>query len=494
MVAERELPDGWDFTPEQRPPRSALRSAEPIGLGTAWVESLSGYLARVARAHSLSPRALLERVVPAAHPDLGEVGSNREDLALLARRLLERPSASINGAWGTAQIVTQLLARLTMRTDLAALSLLPWGGFLIPRQLLRTERAYCPVCLDEWHRAGQPLYEPLRWQLQALEVCVRHRVTLRTGCPNPGCRNRRSVLTGWARAGSCGLCGAPLWLGADEAIARDRPIGPDVLDWQTFVDAEVGSMLADPPVAGESRDPDYPAVLQLAIERARSLSQRAFAQQIGMTESSVSYWKDAARQPSLIALLRVCRAGGFRLRDALVGDIEVLRSSEPPNATPFILHSTETHRVLDSSEMERVLREALTAYPPPTMASVYADLRVDQRHLRRRQPVLCKAVRERRAAYDAERAASRRAERARVLVEAIHLLHRQGIYPSRNQLHQVLPHHVRLQEERLRLRWRRELALLGYCDPSAIRRVLGRPARTPLPTALRRRRAVVTDG
>ncbi|MBE9207605.1 hypothetical protein IQ244_13955 [Nostoc sp. LEGE 06077] len=43
------------------PQRSRLYQIEPISIGTPLVESLTGYIARLAEAHSLFPGVLLER-------------------------------------------------------------------------------------------------------------------------------------------------------------------------------------------------------------------------------------------------------------------------------------------------------------------------------------------------------------------------------------------------------------------------------------------------
>ncbi|MEI8334601.1 MAG: hypothetical protein WCH74_12245, partial [Chloroflexota bacterium] len=89
--------------------------------------------------------------------------------------------------------------------------------------------------------------------------------------------------------------------------------------------------------------------------------------------------------PPLDAILRVCRAAAFRLRDVLLGDLDAVRAGEAPPAAPYVSPPTETHRFLDEAVMERILRAALTADPPPpTLASIYADTRVNSTHVRRR--------------------------------------------------------------------------------------------------------------
>jgi len=60
----------WATTVPALPPRTQLYHLEPIGVGTAWTESLTGYIARLADAHcvrvsTLVAREIGPRVVPA---------------------------------------------------------------------------------------------------------------------------------------------------------------------------------------------------------------------------------------------------------------------------------------------------------------------------------------------------------------------------------------------------------------------------------------------
>ena len=57
------LLESWSLSRPPLPPRSQLYSLEPIGVGTALVESLTGYVARLAEAHSVSVGDLVGRVL-----------------------------------------------------------------------------------------------------------------------------------------------------------------------------------------------------------------------------------------------------------------------------------------------------------------------------------------------------------------------------------------------------------------------------------------------
>ena len=53
--------DCWDCTAADMPPRSRLYSLKPIGIGTPFVESITGYVSRLADAHAVSVAELVGR-------------------------------------------------------------------------------------------------------------------------------------------------------------------------------------------------------------------------------------------------------------------------------------------------------------------------------------------------------------------------------------------------------------------------------------------------
>lgn len=215
------------------------------------------------------------------------------------------------------------------------------------------------------------------------------------------------------------------------------------------------------------------------MESVTGGAQKTFADRIGMTEATVSYWKDDCRTPSLVAILRVCRTAGFGLRDVLLGDLDALRASEAPADPPYVARSLETHVALDAAEMERILRAALAADPPPTLTSIYADARVNQSHARRRFAALCATIRERRKSWQREQRTSVRTDRIRQIREAVEALTELDLYPSRNQLRKMLPAPWFRRPE-FAGAWRAAVIANGWGDPSELRRVKG--ARMPAAT------------
>ncbi len=127
-------------TPPIWPPRSYLYHLPPIGVGTPFVESLTGYIARLAFEHCLSPGTLIAReIVPrmTIHKDKGNGHS------LLGVGHL------INMMGVCTRDVRRIVEELTLRQDLEPLTLFRWANVVSDDNLCRTHRAWCPVCYHE---------------------------------------------------------------------------------------------------------------------------------------------------------------------------------------------------------------------------------------------------------------------------------------------------------------------------------------------------------
>lgn len=104
------------------PPRSRLYSLRPIGISTSDVESLTGYIARLAAEHCVSVYALLsnELVAGVAH-GVDQPGEN------VKRKRANVHLLSINGVTPFAASWVRVLESLTHRRDLRALTMLAWA-------------------------------------------------------------------------------------------------------------------------------------------------------------------------------------------------------------------------------------------------------------------------------------------------------------------------------------------------------------------------------
>jgi hypothetical protein len=272
------------------PPRSRLYSLRPIGIGTPEVESLTGYIARLAEEHCVSVYTLVstELVVRIAH------GVDQPH-KIVKRKQPHARMATINGVTPLAASWVRVLESLTHRRDLRSLTMLAWANVLPCKGLLRYKRAWCPECL----RGQATAYEPLLWCIKAAEACPRHRRMLNSRCPQ--CSETQRVPYRRTRLSNCSKCRRHL--GDDSGSSASKNA---VSDDQLWTANAVGEMLAssqDKPLPSGRLPEALRLLLHLGNENE---SVAATARRWGRSPVTVQAWLNGKR-PQLGTLLDICR-------------------------------------------------------------------------------------------------------------------------------------------------------------------------------------------
>lgn len=148
----------WKLGLPSMPPRSTLYSLEPVGIGTPLVECLTSYITRLAEAHCVFPGILMHNLVGPFLQQSSVYQGSRESMAVGQTQHTRSFNGTAQKRAGTA---VYALERLTLQRSLRFLTLLTWEGAFPVYKLLRSTRACCPACLEEWRSTGQVIYEPL---------------------------------------------------------------------------------------------------------------------------------------------------------------------------------------------------------------------------------------------------------------------------------------------------------------------------------------------
>lgn len=242
------------------PARSHLCALPPIGVGTAFVESLTGYIQRLAAAHTVETgtlvnRELLPRIPYTKGTRAGQAPAKPPDYSFYVG------AHTLNGTGHRPRLWTAVLEELTRVQRLDLLTALPWANAISCVHLLRTNRAWGPSCYQSWHSLRQPLYEPLLWMFQMVTVCPNHRHSLESRCPE--CGRTQYVFSSESRPGYCSRCQS--WLGrlceadADDVNLTNRHRAAEM----------VGELLAVSPCIRDSVGTD------LFRENVRTLVRKA---------------------------------------------------------------------------------------------------------------------------------------------------------------------------------------------------------------------------
>jgi hypothetical protein len=453
--------DTWDNSSLTLSRPTHLYNLAPIGIGTPMVESLTGYLVRLAEAHCVSAGVLYWKEI---RPLAGKGN-------IFTFRLTTDEGYSthtINGLGSPAVDFVHALEMLTGRRDLRSLTMLAWANVLPRSSLLRRSRAWCECCLYAWREAEQPIYEPLLWALRGVTVCPDHQRPLRLLCQH--CQRLIGPLDSRSRSGYCSRCGQSL---VPTAVALKPAAATallnDELVWATWVASALGDLLAAGPqiLCPQTRE-HLAQTIRLCIDRAASGNASAFARLLHVGRGDVNRWRKGKALPRLDVLLNIAYRLGTFLPDFLSGcpasvPIEGFVRSAP------VAPSSNAHRPaarcrtrINSSETSRILHTALTESPPPSVTEVMKRLRHSEVTVRRHFPQLCSEIAKHYAEYRVKRAITRKTQAADEVRRIAYELHANGIALRRRNMRPLLTSsdYLNLEEGRAALRQvRRELGL-----------------------------------
>jgi hypothetical protein len=448
----------WDITPPALPPRSRLYPLEPIGFGTPLVESLTGYVARLAEAHCVSTGTLYSKEIDAL-TGKGNIFTFR----------LEIESGysihTINGRGTVAADFVRALESLTHRRDLRYLTLLPWAEVLpVQGGFQRRARAWCPHCLRTWRADAKALYEPLLWTLKPVAFCALHRRPLCFLCPS--CKRQNGALDGRTRPGHCSRCGQWLAPTASGVLSDEPALINDDLVWGDWVATELGQLLAAAPgLPFAPARADIARVISLCVERMVDGNASAFARFMEAGRGEVRKWQTGKAQPKFSALLSLSYRLGISLLNLLNGNLtsvpkEFVRPfpSQLSKGRSASKKPRRSLRRMETATVLQTLQAALDENPPPSVRQVTQRTNHDKPMIYRYFPELCHAIARRFADYRKVQAVVRR-DRARVEVrEAAYQLHAQGVRITRKHLRPLLTSsdYTNLAEGRAALRQVRE--------------------------------------
>ena len=450
----------WNRVPPTLPQPTRLYSLPPIEIGTPMVESLTGYLVRLAETHCVSAGVLYSK----------EVGP----LAGKGNIFTFRPTTdegysthTINGLGAPALDFVHALEMLTARRDLRYLTMLTWAHVLPRSALLRRCRAWCDSCIRAWHQAGQPIYEPLLWALRAVTVCPYHRRPLRQVCPH--CERLIGPLDCRSRSGYCSRCGQSLVSTVVGSGAACGTLSSNELMWATWVASTFGELLTTAPqISCPPTREQLVETIGLCIRRIGSGNASEFARLMHVGRGDVSRWQRGKALPRLDLLLRLAYHVGASLPEFLLGCPTSIPSRGFVRSAPAGTDSNSQRRtgqprpLVNRAAASQLLHAALAENPPPSLTRVIKRLSHTETTVRRHFPDLCFQIAKHYAAHRVSGAIARKTQAAEEVRRVAYELHTKGIALTRRNMRPLLTSsdYLNLDEGRAALRQvRRDLGL-----------------------------------
>lgn len=361
--------------------------------GKATVESLRSYVQRLAFAHCLKPRALLELVIeqsggcltgPGAPFHLGE--------------LVKDWSVHAGGRTGTRLV--QLLQAAT-GVDPSRSTLAHIANLVAEQHLVQAGPGrYCPVCVRCDVAFGEDAdpetgHGQLLWEVSAVAACPVHGVRLRqaNACgAEEGSRlpvNVKPSLSHVCRG--CGSISFRCVAGETEAATAGEIAAAH----------QIGRVLAAPrDMAEQWSEASLLTGLRAAIDAAFEGQVVRAARELGLSRGSVCTWAGGKGRPNLSALTRLACHAGLDLAEIFSG--RAVRLVEMPQvqaegkgevkADAAVSRLRGYRRMTDPKAIEQALRDAVLQEDPPSLRQV-ADLHgISPRQMRELWPALTDAL------------------------------------------------------------------------------------------------------
>lgn len=386
------------------PPRSRLYNLEPVGIRTPYVESLCGYVARLAYKHSTTLHYLFSREVA---PLINKPGTicHRVSFASFAK--------AVNGVGVTAADLVDVFEKLTLRKDLTYTTMLPWAKAISSKSLTRETRAWCPACYEDCAASKSEVYDQLLWGIQSVTACVKHKLLLEHKCSY--CNQSQPLLSHRSRPGFCSRCRG--WLGSKlsagtqvNIFSSNQPIKEEIK-----IAEEVGKLLtvasnyASSGVAANFTEHLWVYVKTMFMGRGRP-SQI----ELPVNKQTIRCWLKGSQRPSLSLLLKTCLALDIspvdlltkNIRDKSKRSIDVITHEYLPTHRETAIDEIKPTNTLinwkDSKSVaavERRLGAAREENPPSSLTQIAKELKCTRQTLRKKFPDLATQVAERADAY-----------------------------------------------------------------------------------------------
>ena len=354
----------WDLTSPIIPPRTRLVPLEPIGVGTAYIESLTSYTCRLAHVHSITVGKLFNHEIGPMINKLYLASAHKRTNGNFCKNYFTNRGHMFNGVGKCAEDLVLALQALTLRQDLRFLTYLTWTEVLSEIGLLRRTRAWCPLCFGEWLCEGREIYEPLLWRLHEVTVCPLHRRELETGCPK--CGRHLRLIESHSRAGHCQRCDA--WLGKTGTEMIERRPRTEDFNFRLWSALELGHLIAaGPTLSVEPGRKQIAMAIKVCTERLAAGNAHVFARLSGLPKNRAHFWIRRNTVPLLNSLLKICHKMCISLVDFLTLEDPLTHQGIAGVAIRLEAEKVTIHK---RRKARAVMREALSENPAPSIQEI----------------------------------------------------------------------------------------------------------------------------
>ncbi|MCI0601587.1 TniQ family protein [bacterium] len=355
---------------------SRLYCLTPRGLGSRYVESLTCYTVRLAKAHCLRTLSLMKKEIGAVTGKLWLTKEGRHE----DRKYL-------NGMGTTASDWVIALETLTGCQHLKQLSFLSYKHVIDGKGLMYPHRRWCPRCYEEWLNSGEDVYDPIAWYFNGIQACLLHQVLLAVHCPH--CSRTQPFVPMYPELSICAHCQKSL----AGNYTKERVAGK--------YDSEntVAEFLILASRLKELDRSDFVGRIKQLVSTAADGNCSVLARLVGISRACIENWCRGVMIPKLQSFCQLCR--GLE-----TGPLEFFSKRFPPESfcaevrSRIAKNSLRKNSPLDHkcnwNHVEKTLIRIVNAKQrPETVSKIEKQLQLPQGKLYERFPTLCRKITQR---------------------------------------------------------------------------------------------------
>jgi hypothetical protein len=298
-------------SPTMAVPATVLYHLAPRGASTGDVESLFSHLLSLCHAHHLSPRQVVDRVLPEVE--------RRIDTTIYTPRYQigwgwdKHAGLDLVGMHRSAERWVRVMEAATGLKGLRGATLLPLQEFTTGN-LITDEERVCTDCLDSDMTDGGLPYGRLLWRMRPVNCCPIHRKRLIV----PTCgHSPRDSKPEYERIRFSGVCSKCCSIG-HRCRRNQADAATDAEVWRAEQCRQVLAASSAIETAG-------PETMRVALREycAPRGTACSLAYRSGMHKSVLSEWmRTPGTRMSLDQLLDICAADGLELAELMQGRVE----------------------------------------------------------------------------------------------------------------------------------------------------------------------------
>jgi len=403
-----------DFPPMSMPARSILYRLTPIGVGTAWRESLDSYFCRLADAHCLTPQQLA----------MGVVLPKIDSLTGIQKSILRRNStwqlSCFNGMGNVASTWVKCLEILTSYSGLSGSTLLSMNGCISQVGLMARQKRWCAECFSMVNGA-EGLHGRLIWEIQCVTACRIHETRLISTC---GCSpsERQSKFRRKFLPHICKFCG--------RTVARENSCSERATEREIAV-ARLVARFLDSETFDSRANKDYLSkFISGAKDQCADGKAAWLANILEVNKSTVHGWMHGQNVAEFSHIVSIAYSLGCEISDIFSADLTELR----PLAVPPRRRQKGAGQRFDRSELDRKLEDFLKQNESLSVKKVADLLGTSPRTLYIYSNELTKKISARHRAVLHERATSSLMAKKNVLRAEVRAMLAKGVLPTRRRI------------------------------------------------------------